>query len=211
MYEMGEDVYYYLTLGNENYVQPAMPDGAEDGILKGLYRFRSAPRAHPTSVKLLGSGSILNEVVAAQALLDEHYGVAADVYSVTSYKALHRDGVDTERWNLLHPGEAARVPYVTETLGDEPGVVVAASDYVKVLPDMIAKWAPGTFVSLGTDGFGRSEGRAGLRDFFEVDRRWVAYAALSSLARRGELDAEVIEKARGELGIDADKPNPWYV
>ncbi|HXH27667.1 MAG TPA: pyruvate dehydrogenase (acetyl-transferring), homodimeric type, partial [Candidatus Polarisedimenticolia bacterium] len=170
MYVDGEDCLYYMTVGNEPYPMPAMPRGAEEGILKGLYRVRQAggsgrkPRA-----QLLGSGSILNETLKAQELLGERYGVAADVWSVTSYKTLFRDGLEVERRNRLHPGRPPEVPYVRRCLGDEPGVVVAASDYVKAMPYSIARWIDAPFVGLGTDGFGRSEGRDALREFFEVD------------------------------------------
>ena len=214
MYEQGEDIYYYLTVTNESYLHPAMPDGPDvrDGILKGMYRFRSSegtgggPRA-----QLLGSGAILNEVIEAQHLLRERFGVAADVWSVTSYNELRRQALEIERWNLLHPGEPARMPYVTECLSGNSGVVVASSDYLKSLPDSIAKWVPGHMMSLGTDGFGRSDTREGLRDFFEVDARYVAVAALSALARKGEIGFEVVKKALEELDIDPLKPNPFHV
>jgi pyruvate dehydrogenase E1 component len=215
MYLNDESVFYYLTVGNENYAQPAMPDGAKDGILRGLYRLREAegakrakgaPRLH-----LLGSGSILNEVVKAQALLAEKFGVAADVWSVTSYKELHRDALDCERWNTLHPEAKPRVSYVTAAFGEGPHVFVAVSDYVKMLPDSIARWLPGPLVALGTDGFGRSEDRAALRNFFEVDARYVALAALSALARDGHIKRDAPAKAIKELGIDPEKPNPATV
>ena len=214
MYEQGEDIYYYLTVTNESYLHPAMPDGPDvrDGILKGMYRFRSSegtgggPRA-----QLLGSGAILNEVIEAQHLLRERFGVAADVWSVTSYNELRRQALEIERWNLLHPGEPARMPYVTECLSGNSGVVVASSDYMKSLPDSIAKWVPGHMMSLGTDGFGRSDTREGLRDFFEVDARYVTLAALSALARKGEIGFEVVKKALEELDIDPLKPNPFHV
>ncbi len=179
---------------NENYAMPAMPEGAEAGILRGIYRLlprrtrRSAPakaarrtakRPAGPRVHLLGSGAILNETVKAQALLAEKCGVAADVWSVTSYKELYRDAIATERWNLLHPGEAPRVPYLAEALaGTEGDLFVAASDYLRVLPLTVARWLPGPLTALGTDGFGRSDGRAQLRDFFEVDARYIALAAL---------------------------------
>ncbi len=208
MGENQEDVFYYLTVGNENYVQPPMPEGAEEGILKGLYRFQASPTGK-AQIRLLGSGSIMNEVVKAGALLAERYGVGAEVWSVTSYKALSRDAIDCERWNLLHPGEPARQPWVTQQLGADGLPAVAASDYMKVLPDAIAKWVPGGLTSLGTDGFGRSEGRAALRDFFEVDHRWVAIAALSSLARDGQVKPEVVTAAMADLGIDPERPSAW--
>ena len=209
MYVNNESVYYYITVMNENYPQPAMPAGAEAGIIRGMYRFR--PAADPTAplrAQLFGSGAILNEVVKAQGLLAERYGVQADVWSITSYKQLRNDALDAERYNLLHPGEEPELPYVTRCLADAPGVLVAASDYVKAMPDLIAKWLPRPLVSLGTDGFGRSETRERLRDFFEVDARYVVVATLSALARQGQVDAELVRRAIAELEINPDKPNP---
>ena len=194
---------------NEQYEMPPMPEGAREGILRGMYRLRaSEPGKGQLRAHLLGSGAILNEALKAQQLLSEQYHVAADVWSVTSYQELYRDGHAAERWNRLHPGEPPRVPYVTECLGDATGAIVAASDYVRALPDAIDRWLPGRLVSLGTDGFGRSENRASLRDFFEVDARFIALAALDELARRGVLDTGVVEKAIRDLGINPEKPNP---
>lgn len=210
MYVEGEDVWYYLTLMNENYAHPPMPDGAKEGILKGAYRLRPAPKAKKGAAKatLLGSGTILNEVVKAQEMLARDYGVAADVYSVTGYKQLYKDALEADRWNLLHPESAPHVPYVTTAFGDDPGVIVAASDHVKALPDSIARWLPAPLHSLGTDGFGRSETREALRDFFEVDARYVVLATLSSLVRNGTLEGKVAAKAMKDLKIDPDKLNP---
>jgi pyruvate dehydrogenase E1 component len=209
MYIDQESIFYYLTVMNEQYAMPAMPEGARDGILKGLYRFRasSLPKARARA-QLLGSGAILTEVVKAQEILEEKYNVGADVWSVTSYGELYRDGHACERWNLLHPGEPERVPYVTKCLRDAPGVFVAASDYVKALPDSIDKWLPRPMTSLGTDGFGRSESRASLREFFEVDYRYVILATLSALARDGKIDASVVEQAVKTHAINSEKPNP---
>ncbi|MFO7653480.1 MAG: pyruvate dehydrogenase (acetyl-transferring), homodimeric type [Candidatus Krumholzibacteriia bacterium] len=208
-----ENWIYYLTVMNETYRMPPMPqeEGVREGIVKGMYRYRRSevkgrsrkPRAH-----LLGSGAILNEVIAAQELLAQEYDVAADVWSVTSYKELYRDAVEVERWNFLHPGEQPRAPYVSRLLAKEKGVFVAASDYMKVLPASIAKWLPGPLHCLGTDGFGRSDGRVQLRDFFEVDRRYVALAALRQLADAGELDPALVQQAIEDLEIDPDKLNP---
>jgi pyruvate dehydrogenase E1 component len=206
-----EDVFYYLTLGNENYVQPAKPEGADDGILRGLYRLAEAPVGSATRVQLLGSGAILNEVVAAQRLLAERWQVAADVWSVTSYKALRQDALEADRWNLLHPTEAPRTPYVTAQLAPTAGPLVAASDYVKALPDLLAKWLPRPLISLGTDGFGRSDGRAALRDFFEVDARHIALAALAALARDGAIPATTVAQALVDLDIDPGRAHPWSV
>ncbi|HUI41206.1 MAG TPA: pyruvate dehydrogenase (acetyl-transferring), homodimeric type [Terriglobia bacterium] len=211
MYHDGESVFYYLTLMNEPYAQPPMPHGPEvqEGILKGLYRFKATPNPKTKlRAQLLGSGSILNEALKAQALLDQRYGVAADVWSATSYKQLYRDGHDAERWNMLHPAGERRVPYLASCLADAPGVLVAASDYVKALPDSIARWCPRPLVTLGTDGFGRSDGRAALRNFFEVDARFITLATLSALAREGALQPNMVEQALRDLEIDPEKPNP---
>jgi pyruvate dehydrogenase E1 component len=209
MYKNGESIFYYITVMNEPYAMPAMPGDVNDGILKGMYRFRQA--ANPKTklrAQLFGSGAILNEVLRAQEILDTKYGVAADVWSVTSYKELYVDGNETERWNRLHPGDKARVPYVTKCLADAPGVLVAASDYLKTLPNMISKWMPRRLASLGTDGFGRSEGRASLRDFFEVDSRFITLAALHELHADGKIERSVVDKAIKDLGIKPDKLNP---
>jgi len=209
MYGDGESVFYYLTVMNEQYEMPAMPDGTEDGILKGLYRFRGAADGTRAKARaqLLGSGAILNEVAQAQQLL-ETYGVAADVWSATSYNELYREAHRVERWNLRHPGEKPRVPYVTQCLSGTPGMVVAASDYLKSQPDMIARWVGRPFVTLGTDGFGRSEDRVALRDFFEVDARHVAATTLSALARDGQIDLKVVKQAFKDFEIDPDKADP---
>src|SRR5947199_862238 len=179
---------------------PAMPDGAREGILKGMYRLRASSNGKSKlksklGAQILGSGAILLEAVKAQKLLEEKYDVAADVWSITSYKELYRDGHAAERWNRLHPGEKPRVPYVAACLADAPGPLVAASDYVKALPDSISRWCPRPLVSLGTDGFGRSDARCALRGFFEVDSRFIALAALSELARDKKVEATVVQKA----------------
>ncbi len=209
MYEKREDVFYYLTVMNENYAQPPMPEGAREGILRGLYRFKAAGDAKGMHrAQLLGSGAILNEVVKAQKLLAEKYGVAADVWSVTSYKELHREALDAERWNMLHPTATPRVPYISQCLGEAPGPVIAASDYVKALPDSVCRWMPRKIIALGTDGFGRSDGRDALRDFFEVDARYVTVATLSCLARDGTVKPEIVAKAMKDLDINPEKRNP---
>jgi pyruvate dehydrogenase E1 component len=209
MYKDGENWFYYITVMNEQYAMPPMPAGVRDGILKGLYRYRaSSNKKSKLKAQLFGSGAILNEVLRAQEILDQKYGVAADVWSVTSYKELYVDAIEAERWNRLNPAEKPRVPYVTKCLADTQGVLVAASDYLKTLPNMIAKWMPRRLAALGTDGFGRSEGRTSLRDFFEVDSKFIVLATLSELASDGKLDAKVVEKAIQELGIDNQKPNP---
>jgi pyruvate dehydrogenase E1 component len=209
MYEENINEFYYLTVMNEPYPQPPMPPGVEEGILRGIYRYQSLS-AEPSdgTVHLLGSGTILNEAIEAKKILEERFGVPADVYSVTSYKELYMDALAAERWNLLHPGETPRVPYLSQVLGDQKGVFGAASDYVKTLPASISKWIPGHVEYLGTEGFGRSEDRASLRDFFEVDARYIALAGLSALARVGQIEPSVVKKAIEELGIDPGKKNP---
>jgi pyruvate dehydrogenase E1 component len=207
----GEDVVYYLTLYNENYPQAPMPEGVGDGIVRGLYRFRAAPALPPGAprVTLLGSGSILQQVLRAQTILAERFGVAADAWSATSYQALRAGALEDERWSRLHPAQPPRVPYVAEVLRDAAaGVVVAATDQVRAVPDQVARWVPGTWISLGTDGFGRSDGRDALRRFFEVDAEHIALAALAGLATRGTVEASVVVGAAAELGIDPDARGP---
>jgi len=209
MYKDGENVFYYITVMNEQYAMPPMPKGVKDGILNGMYRFRASEnKKSKLRAQLFGSGAILREALQAQEILETKFGVAADVWSVTSYKQLYVDGNETDRWNRLHPGEKPRVPYVTSTLGDAPGVLVAASDYLKTLPNMISKWLPRRLATLGTDGFGRSEGRAALREFFEVDARFIALATLHELFVDGKIERSVIDKAITELGINPEKVNP---
>jgi pyruvate dehydrogenase E1 component len=209
MYRDQASVFYYLTVMNEQYVMPPMPEGARDGILKGLYRMKpSAKKKAKLQAQLLGSGAILPEALKAQAILEEKFDVATDVWSVTSYGQLYREGLATERWNRLHPTEAPKVPYVTQCLGGEPGVLVAASDYMKVLPCAIDRWLPRKLHVLGTDGFGRSESRASLRDFFEVDARFIVLATLEALMREQKLDAKVVQTAMKEFDIHPEKKNP---
>jgi len=211
MYVDQESIFYYLTVGNEPLPMPEMPaDGnVREGVLKGLYRFKATTKGDAKlRAQLLGSGAIMFEVLKAQQILEEKFGVGADVWSVTSYKELYRDANDCERWNMLHPGESAKVPYVTETLKDAQGPFIAASDYMKVLPESIGKWVPGQLVSLGTDGFGRSESRAALRDFFEVDAKHIVLATLGALAREKKVGTDVVKRAISELGINPEKVNP---
>jgi len=204
-----ESIFYYLTVMNEQYAMPPMPDGARDGILKGMYRFRATGKSDAKlRAQLFGSGAILPEVIKAQEILESKYGVGADVWSVTSYSELYRDGNACDRWNLLHPTASPRVPFVTQCLSNVPGVLVAASDYVKALPDSIDRWLPRRLTTLGTDGFGRSESRASLRDFFEVDYRYVIAATLAALARDGQIEMAVVEQALNAHNIDPEKANP---
>ncbi|HEY3523593.1 MAG TPA: pyruvate dehydrogenase (acetyl-transferring), homodimeric type [Candidatus Limnocylindrales bacterium] len=213
MYGRGEDVFYYLTLYNENYAQPAKPDGVDEGIVRGIYRLREAPPVDKAAglVRLVGSGSILNQVIAAQALLAEKLGVAAEVYSAPSFQLLRRDALEAERWNRLHPDRKSRVPYVAEVLPADGRPIVAATDWIRALPDMVARWLPPYYVSLGTDGFGRSDTREALRAFFEIDASSIAAAAMAQLARCGDVPVKQATKAIRDLGVDPDKLDPMAV
>ena len=209
MYHDQEAIFYYLTVGNENYTHPAMPIGCEEGILKGIYKLSSSANAKGKQrAQLIGSGAILNEVVKGAAVLEEKYGVACDVWSATSYKELRRDGMECDRFNLFNPDKTPKVPYITQVLGPTEGVIIAASDNVKVMSDMIGRWIPRPIISLGTEGYGRSENRKSLRDFFEVDHRYVVIATLHALARDGKIKTSVVAQAIKDLGINPDKPNP---
>jgi len=211
MYVNGESIFYYLTVTNEPLPMPEMPNrpGVRDGILKGLYLYRESEKKDAKlHAQLLGSGTIMFEVLKAQEILQLSYGVAADVWSVTSYKELYREANDCERWNMLHPTKTPKVPYVRWTLEGAKGPFIAASDYMKVLPESIAQWVPGKLVSLGTDGFGRSENRASLRDFFEVDAKHIVLATLHALARERQIGSDILERAIRDLGINPEKPNP---
>ena len=209
MYVDQESIFYYLTVMNEQYAMPVMPEGSREGILKGLYRFRatSAPDA-ALRAQLFGSGAILPEVIRAQEILGSKYNVGADVWSVTSYSELYREGHAVERWNMLHPSESPKVPYVAQCLADAPGVLVAASDYVRALSDSIDRWLPRPLTTLGTDGFGRSESRASLREFFEVDYRYVIIATLAALAHEGKIERAVVEQAMKAHNVNPEKVNP---
>ncbi|MCX7057973.1 MAG: pyruvate dehydrogenase (acetyl-transferring), homodimeric type, partial [Proteobacteria bacterium] len=207
MYVEEQSVYYYLTVMNENYVQPAMPAGVEAGILKGMYLLDIGGRGMVRAT-LLGSGAILRECRAAAQILEQDFGVPADVYSVTSFSELRREALDVERSNRLHPSDKAAVPYVRQCLGDRAGPFVAATDYMKIVPDQIREWVPGRYVVLGTDGYGRSDARAALRRHFEVDRYHIAVAALKALADDGKLDVKTVHAAMQKFGIDPASPNP---
>ena len=215
MYQDQEDVYYYITVMNENYPHPEMPKDAEQGILRGMYLFRKSSEAtsgdSTLRVQLLGSGTILREVIAAAEILDQDFGISADIWSVTSFNELRREALDVTRWNMLHPSEPARLSYVTNCLKDCTGPVVAATDYMKIFADQIREFVPGRYKVLGTDGFGRSDTREKLRQFFEVDRHYVAIATLQALAEDGKISAETVAQAIKKFGIDPDKPNPVTV
>ncbi len=211
MYTDGESIFYYVTVMNEPVEMPSMPEGSREGILRGLYRFKKSEHSAKLRANLFGSGTIMQEVIKAAEILESKYDVASDIWSITSYKELYKDGNATERWNMLHPGETPKVPYVTESLKDAQGVFVAASDYVKALPESISQWFPRPLMALGTDGFGRSEGRASLRDFFEVDAKHIVVATLTALMRDGKVKADAVQRAIKDLGVDANKPNPTTV
>ncbi len=213
MYVEQENVYYYLTVMNENYQQPAIADesAARHGIIRGMHCIQQAPSDAKRSVQLLGSGAILREVLGAAELLEADFGVASDVWSVTSFNELRRDGIDVERWNLLHPDQEQRTSFVEECLSDGAGPVVAATDYMKIHADQIRPFAPADYTVLGTDGFGRSDSRKRLRHFFEVNDRFIAVAALNALALRGELPRSRVVDALEKYGIDPEKPNPATV
>ena len=210
MYAEDESVFYYLTVMNENYVQPTMPAGVETGILKGMYLLSIGGRGKVRAT-LLGSGTILRECIAAAELLEGEFGVPADVYSVTSFSELRREALDVDRRNRLSPPGEAKVPYVRTCLGEREGPFIAATDYMKLVPDQIREWVPGRYVVLGTDGFGRSDARAALRSHFEVDRYYIAVAALKALADEGKVDLATVTTAMQKFGIDASKPNPVTV
>src|SRR6202451_320673 len=207
MYQEMEDRFYYLTIYNENYAQPAMPEGVADGILRGIYRYKTAENGAP-QVQLFGSGPILNEALRAQKILAETYQVAADVWSITSYNELRRDALDVERWNRLHPTEPERKPYLLQTLEGVQGPIIASSDYMKVVADQISPWLPSRLVTLGTDGFGRSENREHLRKHFENGAEAIVAAILSRLPRDGQFDKEQAKAAIAELGLDPESPDP---
>ncbi len=210
MYQEQEDVFYYLTVMNENYTHPAMPKGAEQGILKGMYKFSSTKAKSKSKVQLLGSGTILREVIAAAELLAKDFEISSDVWSVTSFNELRREGIDCERWNTLHPEAKARASYVEQCL-DAKTPVIAATDYIRSYSDQIRPFVKASYKTLGTDGFGRSDTRKKLRHFFEVDRYYIAVAALKALADEGSIEATVVSKAIKQYQIDADKPNPTTV
>jgi len=208
MYQEQEDRFYYLTLYNENYAMPAMPEGLDpEDVIKGIYRFRAAENGKAV-VQLFGSGPILNEALRAQQILTEKYGVRADVWSVTSYNELRREALNVERWNRLHPDQAARTPHIVQALTGAQGPIVAATDYMKVVADQVAPWLPGRMETLGTDGFGRSENREYLRRHFEINAESIAAAALSRLARDAQFDTGKAAAAFAELGLDTEKSDP---
>ena len=210
MFKQQQNVFYYITAMNENYAHPAMPKGVEQGILKGMYLLRAGGQGK-LRAQLMGCGTILREVEAAAGMLETEWGVMADVWSATSFTELRREGQEAVRWNMYHPDKPPRLPYITRQLEKHAGPVIAASDYVKLFPDQIREFVPRRFVVLGTDGFGRSDTRKGLRHFFEVDRRYVVVATLKALADDGQLDKKKVGEAIRKYGIDPEKPNPVTV
>jgi len=211
MFEEGEEIFYYLCLYNENYAMPAMPKGVEDGIIKGLYKFNTGPEGKKHKAQIFGSGSIMRSALKAQEILAEHYDVSADVWSATSYKNLRNEALLAERWNMLHPEEAPRKPYVQQLLEKEEGPFIAVSDYMKIVPDQIGKWVPGGLTTLGTDGFGRSDLRSRLRRFFEIDAECTVLATLHTLAQKGQVERGVVARAIRDLKIDPEKVSPQLV
>ncbi|MBI4368172.1 MAG: pyruvate dehydrogenase (acetyl-transferring), homodimeric type [Candidatus Omnitrophica bacterium] len=211
MYQEGEEIFYYLTLYNENYPMPPMPEGAEEGILKGLYKLKPGPKGKRYRAHIFGSGPILREALRAQEILAQSYDVSADVWSATNYKQMRTEALSARRWNMLHPGEAPRKSYVEKVLENEKGVFVAVSDYMKIVPEQIAPWVPDGFLTLGTDGFGRSDTRKSLRRFFEVDAEMTAVATLYALAQKGAIDKKIVGEAIRDLKIDPEKAYPICV
>jgi pyruvate dehydrogenase E1 component len=210
MYQEQENVFYYITVMNENYLQPAMPEGVEEGIRRGIYRFQQGGK-RKKRIQLLGSGTILREVIAAAELLEDDFNISADVWSVTSFNELRRDGLAVERWNLLHPEEPPRTCFVADQLDGQPGPVVAATDYIRSYADQIRPFIQGRYTVLGTDGFGRSDMRSQLRKFFEVNRYYVVVAALKALVDEGTIEPKVVSEAMRKYRIDPEKPNPTTV
>ena len=211
MYTNHEDVYYYITVMNENYTHPAMPEGAEAGILRGIYLLQKGAKTAKNTVQLLGSGTILREVEKAATILKEEFDVDANVWSVTSFNELRKDGMDVERWNLMHPGEKPKQAYITQVLEKTAGPIIAATDYMRAYAEQVRPYLSQKYYVLGTDGFGRSDTRAALRHFFEVDAHYVVITALKALADEGKIPVTTVEKAMKRFEINPDKPDPWKV
>jgi pyruvate dehydrogenase E1 component len=206
-----EDVFYYLTVMNENYEHPAMPEGVEQAILKGMYSFRKGGKGKGPRVQLLGSGVIFREAMAAADLLKKDWGVEADLWSCPSFTELARDGQDCARWNLLHPTEPQRTPHITALLKDTAGPIIASTDYIRLFADQVRPYVPRAYTVLGTDGFGRSDTRENLRHFFEVDRHWIVLASLRALADEGQIDKKKVAEAAAKYALDQHKSNPVKV
>ena len=211
MLELGENCFYYITTMNENYHQPALPNGSEEGIIKGLYQIQHSELKSKLRVRLVGSGSILEETKEAAKILETDYRVAADVWSLTSAVQLHRDGKETIRWNLLHPSSSPKVPYLTECFGEDDTPVVIATDYVKAHADQLREFIPAPVTVLGTDGFGRSDTRTNLRQFFEISREFIVLSSLKHLLDKKQIKEKILTDAIQDLGLDSEKPNPLSV
>jgi pyruvate dehydrogenase E1 component len=209
MYGNNEDIFYYLTIYNENYAQPAKPPGVEQGILDGIYRFEPAPDGVPAQAAILFSGPTHAAAAAARDELAERWGVGAELWSVTSYKRLREEALAVERWNRLNPGEQPRVPMVTERLSNAPGPIVAVSDYMRSVPEQVARFVPGRFNVLGTDGYGRSDDRPALRAFFETDAPNVVVAVLQELAGQGVVDRQLVIDAVAQHSLAGGETPPW--
>jgi len=205
MYKNKEEIFYYLTLGNENYIMPEMPKGAEEGIIKGLYKFNTSTKKHKIKANIIGSGSIAREVLKAQEILENDYNVSASVWIATNYKQLRSDALKAQRWNMLHPTEKTQKSYLETCLENEEGAFIAASDNMKIVPDQIAPWVPGGLFTLGTDGFGRSDTRENLRRFFEVDAASIVIGTLYKLSQAGKIEPKIVEKSIKALGVDPEK------
>src|SRR5690606_1415443 len=210
MIEEQESIFYYITVMNENYPHPPMPEGVEEGILKGMYLLKEGRKGQPR-VQLMGSGTILREVLAAAELLEQDFGIASDVWSVTSFNQLRREALEVTRWNRLHPASEPRRSHVEQGLAERDGPFVAATDYMKAVADQIREWVPGRYIALGTDGYGRSDTREALRRFFEVDRTYVALNAIAVLAEDGVVDKGLVTEAMQKYSIDPEKPAPVRV
>jgi pyruvate dehydrogenase E1 component len=211
MYVDNEDLFYYLTLYNENYMMPPMPEGVQDGVLKGLYKFKPSSVNKKLRAHIFGSGPIIREAIRAQEILEEKYGVSVDVWSATSYKLLRNDALNTKRWNMLHPTDKPRKSYIETLLAPEKGVFVAVSDNMKMVADQIAPWVPGGLTTLGTDGYGRSDTRKNLRRFFEVDAECTVVATLYALSEKGLVDRKLVAQAIKDLNVDPEKIFPALV
>ena len=211
MYDLKENKFYYITVMNENYFQPDMPVGCEAGIVKGMYLLKEVDSKAKKRVQLLGSGTILREVEAAAEILATEFGVGADVWSATSFNVLGRDAQDVGRWNMLHPEEQPKLSYVEQCLSGQTGPVIAATDYVKAFAEQIREFVPANYKVLGTDGYGRSDSREKLREFFEVNRYYVVVAALKALAEDGTIKVSEVTRAIKKFNINSDKPNPVHL
>ena len=207
MYGRNEDVFYYLTLENENYFQPTMPKGVENGIIKGMYQIKKTGKSS-LKVQLLGSGPILNEVLEASTLLEKDWNIKSDIWSVTSYSEIHRDAENIHRWNLLNPSKSKKESYLNQCLDQSNGPIIACSDYVKLVSEQISPYIDCDLISIGTDGFGRSGSRSELRDFFEIDRYYIALAAINSLYKQNKVDVKLVQKVINSYNINSEKPNP---